>query len=586
MRGLTVYSTILVCVLFVFFGVIYWPVLEKFNNQQPINVMQSEIEDLQLAENYYRKSRYEDALAVLSRHENSIGSKSEMGYEWLDLLVKVSEKNVDIPQLMKVYEYNPQALSKNEKASLLVASQLLMNGQDHEYEALRKNWQKDTKHTGSWTTLDADYLLSQGKYQEGYRLLEENQFDGKDEIDRLIRLALLNSIENPEKALDFLHLANQLDKSAVDVYLYQAKLLEKTGSNDAVQEVYKKAVAENPKSVFLSDQLANYYLNRHEYVKAINTWKNALKVSSQESDLTREEILLKAIFLDRMLHGKTQDWNQYPLSNGLLKPLISYLLALKTGEFVENQAFSKLALKEEYLEKVQVLYWLSLFDALKNNHSDMAMALIQGNPFEAVSFNIELEFALLQVLNFQKTGSLLPTDLIEHHTSAHPLLKNLSAGNNLPSDIEALLRSEEAYSAILLSFGWNEPGIALHRLENIPDHFPAFVALDLTKALRSNQGERAALEFAGKQKQSVDLAFLIQEMTARIALQEGNPKLAEKIYEMIADKSFEAKSYLARKAFKEKDFSKAQLLTEELLNKYPDNQLLLENLKKIQQKNV
>jgi predicted Zn-dependent protease len=586
MRGLTIYSTILMCVLFVFFGVIYWPVLENFTTQQPTNSIQKEIEDFRLAENYYRKARFEDALEILSRYENTMISKSEMGNEWIGLLVKISEKTLDIPQLMKIHEYSPELFANNEKASILVATELLIKGQDEAYRALRNKWEAEMIHTGFWTVLDADYLLSQGKYNEAYRLLDESQMDGKDEIERLIRLALLNAAENPQISLNFLNLANQLDIGAVDVYLYQAKLLEKTAGRDAAYEVYKKAVQQNPKSLFLSDQLANYYLGRHEYVKAIQTWKNALNVSSQESDLAHEEILLKTIFFDRMLHGKTQDWNKYHFSNGLLKPLISYLLALNPGEFVDNEAFSNLKLKKDYTENVQVVYWLNLLDALKNQDYDQAMNMIHSNPFEAVSYNTELEFAIIQAINFKKTGSLLPTDLIEHHHSDNQLLTSLNSGNFLSYDMEALLRSDEAYSAIFLSFGWNEPAIALHKLQYIPDNFPDFVALDLTKALRSYQGERAALEFASKQKTTVNLAEQIQEMNARVALQEGNQKLAEKIYETIADNSFEAKSYLARKAFRERDFSKAQLLTEEMLKKYPDNQLLLENLKKIQQKNV
>ena len=72
-----------------------------------------------------------------------------------------------------------------------------------------------------------------------------------------------------------------------------------------------------------------------------------------------------------------------------------------------------------------------------------------------------------------------------------------------------------------------------------------------------------------------------KEMTARIALLEGNNALADTIYNSIESTSSEAKSYLARKAFEQKDWKKARELTEQLLRDYPTNGLLQQNLTKI-----
>lgn len=72
-----------------------------------------------------------------------------------------------------------------------------------------------------------------------------------------------------------------------------------------------------------------------------------------------------------------------------------------------------------------------------------------------------------------------------------------------------------------------------------------------------------------------------QETLAKIALKEGNKQEAEKIYSGIKDKSLEAKSYFAKKAFKENDLKTARELIEELLKEYPDNPVLQENYQKI-----
>jgi hypothetical protein len=62
-----------------------------------------------------------------------------------------------------------------------------------------------------------------------------------------------------------------------------------------------------------------------------------------------------------------------------------------------------------------------------------------------------------------------------------------------------------------------------------------------------------------------------KETLARIALLEGNNELANKLYLAIEKVSPEAKSYLARKAFIEKDWKTARELTEDLLRQYPTN---------------
>lgn len=584
MRGLRVYLAILVSVLFVFFGVIYWP-SEKLKNVAANSENYDEFEDLQLAESHFRKAQYDDVLALMMRHEYSIGAKSDIGEEWLDLLVNTSEKNLDVPQLVLINEHFPEALRKNEKASLLVAESYLMNGQENNYEALRKQWIGEESNPGAWRMLDSDHLLTQGKYEHCHKLLELLSLEGKEEVNRLVRLALLNSVENPEESLKLLSKASQMDPRDLDIYIYEVKLLEKLGRDQDALGIYKKALVENPRSIFLNDQLANFYMQHHQFKEALATLKNALNVVSKEDEAIREEVLVKAIFLEKMLQGKKTEWAPYASSNGQLKPLISYLLHLDQDKFVDEVAFSKLVLKQHYLEKNQVTYWLQLLDALKKNDHEKALTLIHESPFKEISYNPDLELAFLQALNFEKTGSLLPLQHAKHHAE-NPLLKSILESKDLSDDIQSLLLSKEAFSSLTLASGWTEAAIDLHQLDYIPYNFPSSVAFDFTEALRKNRGDPSALDFASKQNLNSDLSFLIQEMTARIALKEGNREVAEKIYDTIADKSYEAKSYLARKAFQENNFQKAQVLTEELLKKYPNNALLLDNLKKIQEKNA
>lgn len=217
----------------------------------------------------------------------------------------------------------------------------------------------------------------------------------------------------------------------------------------------------------------------------------------------------------------------------------------------------------------------------------------------------------------------------------------------VPKEMEALLKSKEAIAAAFISTGWYEAGLQLSLQEKLPDDLPSWVALAFTQAINTNRGPEAAIKFAKEQKESPGLLLLLGELftltkdpqsaistlnklsndnseiglratwltsliyidqekyedaksminskkelaesligketLARIALLERDTELADSLYRSIEKESSEAKSYLARKAFAEKDWNKAKQLTQELLIEYPNNALLQDNLRKISQ---
>lgn len=215
----------------------------------------------------------------------------------------------------------------------------------------------------------------------------------------------------------------------------------------------------------------------------------------------------------------------------------------------------------------------------------------------------------------------------------------------IPPDLDALLKSDLAIPAAFLSTDWYEVALQLNSVKVIPENMPEWIAYGFTLATQANRGNMEALEFATKQHQTPSMSLLTselligsgsadsaidilnklaakddlagaraswllamiyiekgklneareavnhsplltkevlgQETLAKIALLEKNEALADQIYTSIEKQSPEAKSYLARKAFAEKNWTKARELTVELLNQYPTNSLLQENLKKI-----
>lgn len=224
-------------------------------------------------------------------------------------------------------------------------------------------------------------------------------------------------------------------------------------------------------------------------------------------------------------------------------------------------------------------------------------------------------------------------------------IENPTASIKVPEDLHELIMSPEVFSAALISANWREAGLQLHKIRIIPPTFPQWVTYNLTQALRTNRGVVDALKFATLQKKNPSLSLLIaelmmiggspdagmselqkltgepgqvgyraswllsliymekkqfneakavieanpklaqdqmgQEALARISLLQGDNDSAEKIYSALEQQSTEAKSFLARKAFQDKNWEKAQTLTEDLLKVYPTNQVLKDNLQKI-----
>jgi predicted Zn-dependent protease len=215
----------------------------------------------------------------------------------------------------------------------------------------------------------------------------------------------------------------------------------------------------------------------------------------------------------------------------------------------------------------------------------------------------------------------------------------------IPYQLQNFLQSKEAFALPFLAIGWTEAALQLHALEKFPDQFPSWIAESVTRAIAQNRNSQSALEFALNQKSSPVLSLLIAEtalaadekhiafntlkeiytrndesgrraalilgqflldhdnisdakkallaqpalandttageILARIAIQEGDLKKAYILYLGIEKNSSEAKSFLARKAFSEKEWSRARELTVALLKEHPENPLLTDNLQKI-----
>lgn len=664
MRKIGILTIIVLCGAMIVGGVIYFTHARKDQKSVVVKDKLKEQADLERTGRLLSQGKVEDALTIIHNYEDEIGTKTDNGRKWLDYLISASMKSANFGQLIILYEAYPRAFENNELASLMVGDAYILAKRPQDYGLIRAEWTDKSTLKDMWIVLDADQLLLEGKKEDALHLLKTNKFEGKKDIDRLVRLALLYVVESPKVSWDYLSEAYNIDPQNADILTYRAKLLESLGKDSLALYEYLAAIQVAPDNLFLRDQLAEFYMRRNQTALALSIWLETL--SKPSLDL----IWIKALFWSKVATPVTFDWAKATAPTGGDKPFIEYLLALPTGTYWDEDAFNKIPNGKKFLSNLQVTYWFRLLEALKNGNENEAQHLLQFNNFSKNLLNPQLNKALKQIVSYRKKGTLnFEINLLEkggkkeldHKTEPVVNKENqtffevldsqaaqeLDTGSTdkLPPELHDLLTSNEAFAAAFLAAGWTEAALQLHKMPVLPNSFPDWVAFGLAQAYRSNRNAAEALDFALKQKKSPSLSLLIGELyiadnkpdealkiltpylndktdlgyraswlasviyadkqeydmakkiimaqpkladdaigkeaLARIALLQGNEELADQLYSQLQDSSPEAMSYLARKAFADKNWNKAQELTEKLLLMFPDSPILRDNLNKI-----
>lgn len=517
------------------------------------------------------------------------------------------------------------------------------------------NGKEEEKEQSRWVFLDAQSKLIDGKEKEAIAILQAHPLKGKDETDRLLRLAALYVAEDPKNAWNYLSEAAKNDPKNPDIHTFKASLEESLNQDQIANTNYINAIHYDPENPYRREQLADFYLRTGKYQQALEILEDTMSAPSLDS------IWLKTLFWNLVTIPAKESWNKEDIPQGPLKNFVSYILTLPNGIYWNEQAFIKLPNYQIFLNTRQETFWLQLLSSLKNDQEEAALRLLNENIFQYVSWSTDLEKSLKTLLSYrilQKTNpspalsSVFPRDGdVENPQQLLQLLSRLSEipSEQLPAAIplhlQDFLLSKEAFSIPFLAIGWTEAGIQLHALEKIPDSFPSWIAEAITKAINQNRNSKAALAFALFQKPSSSLSLLIakialqtdekqiafnslkqiytkndesgrlaalilgqflvahdnltdakkallsqpslakdiaaRELLARIALQEGDLKKAYLLYLELEKESAEAKSFLARKAFMDKEWTRARELTESLLKELPENPQLTDNLQKI-----
>ncbi len=639
------------------------PTTKKFDSTGGLRADEANV-NLKKATLLLKQGEIDQVLNILKAYEDSLEYSSTAGKKWVNLYIDVSIASGNYSQLVKLYLKFSEPFWTNESASLNLSNALISLGYGNEYDFLRNSWKGREVHKQEWLFLDVDALLLNKQKDAAIKLLESQCFTGIEDCQRLVRLALLTVSDDPKAAWNYLGDALAKDPHNPDIHTYRARLLESVGKNSLALSEYTSAVNTSPSNIFLKDQLADFYLRHKQYPQALSVWLETLNGPSLDT------IWLKLIFWSRMTTPIAVDWSSMTPPMGKSHAFNLYLLELEPGQFWNETIFEKLPKAQSYLLTQQATFWMRLVDHLKNGRENLALNLLQVNPFLKESWNYPLERALRQILTYRKTGTMPLDEFSEGPKPVNTKNDQEFAGNGFFASLDrmaramnsdqksaedlaetsneelmALLNSSEVFAAAFISEGWWEAGLQLHALAKYPEEFPEWLTVSLIEALSVNYSDEEAIKFALLQplsprspevvNASIELiknnnslldriyvlsressetgikaswllslvyidreqyllasqvitaqprlgdSVLGKETLARIALLQNNLSLANSLYLSIEKVSPEAKSYLASKAFIEKDWERAQSFTEALLEVYPGNDLLQDNLRKI-----
>lgn len=619
----------------------FWSYMERQESkqQQTNNDQELFLHKLQIAEGLIHRKHPQNALILLKSNLPGNEQTPTERQRWFELTLKAADGLENQKILTELYELNPSLFNEKEPLALKVAAYYLQKGDYISYDQIKNHFKEQPKHSPEWEIMTADALAIQGRPEQAQALLESLKLQGSLETERLLRLALLDANEHPKYAFEKLSKALKSSPLRSDIHYYRAKLIKNTGHEELALKEIEQALKVNPENPFYREELIDAYLEKAQWTQAYQALQDFYMPPSSG------RIWLAALFLDKIYKPFATHFDNRPLPEDKLTPLIRYFLTVGRNNYWDEALLQSQPSVKNLANQTPQALWLELLHDLNIGYEKKAFALTETHP-EIASIHPELFEGIKRTLAF-RLRQPIPHSADEKlsTTKPHPLFSQLNAPP-YSKELENLLASDEASSALFLAAGWNEAAIREHKLAKIPADFPKWIAFSFTQALNENRSPEEALLFAYAQPETPQLSLLIgtlelkahhkdkgiailktlaknptdvgvkaakaltdfqiqnkdwngayetiglnpafaqslegRERLAKVQLVRGKVAEAQEIYQSILETSSEAQSFFAAKYFQQKDYANALILTRQLLKQFPYREDLKEQLAQIE----
>ncbi|MFV0341129.1 MAG: hypothetical protein ACK5MA_10990 [Parachlamydiaceae bacterium] len=615
----------------------FWSYAERQESKQQQDAEQQELfqQKLQIAESLIYRKHPQNALNLLKNNTPDTSQTAEERARWLELTLKSAEGMENQKLLVELYNLDPSLFTNRESLGLKIAAYYLQKDDFLSFDKIKSDFKSQPKSSPQWDLLTADALALQGQSDKARTLLESLRLQGAQETERLLRLALLAENEHPKYAFDKLTEALKNSPQNSDLHYYRAKLLQNSGHEELAQKEIEQALRLSPETPFYREELIDGYIEKGQWQQAYNALQSFYLPPSSG------KIWLSALFLDKAYKPFPTHFDNRPIPEDQFTPLLRYLLTVGRDNYWNYILAAQQPAIDHLANQTTKALWLKLLNDLNIGHEKDSLHLLEAHP-EMAALHPQLYEGLKQTLAFRlRTPSAPIYAQKPTEQKPHPLFTQLHS-TPYSKELEKLLVSDEAFTAVLLAAGWNEAAIREHKLTSLPAEFPKWVAFSLTQALNENRGPEAALQFAYAQSETPQLSLLIgtlelkahhkekgiailralasktndvgvkaaktltdylvsnkdwnaayaavtandpftnslegKERLAKIQLNRGKTEEAQALYQSILDQSSEAKSYYAALYFKQKNYQQALLLTRDLLKQFPYREDLKEQL--------
>ena len=588
------------------------------------------------------QGRWREAAALSRQLRGALGLPSSAAHAaaWRQLDFRIAGELRDLPRLAGLASIDPAVVRRDETGALWLFRTFDAANMADQADAVREAWRGRELAPVLWVCADADRLIRANRVDDARTLLLARAFPDKDDVGRLLRLALVTP-NQPAEAARFLDEAYRRDPRNPDLRSFRGQLLERSGQIEYARMEYLAAFAADPGNPLQRDQLGSFYLRQLNLPQAAQVYLE--KLGPEAPDFIWE----RASFLARLIARTGPAVNTLPAERRAAYG--AWLAGLPPDRFWDAKTYAALQLPSDFSLNRASAFWLSLIEALRQGAEAAAAEQVihatRGASDAAPSLHasLRLAFAVRGGQAVAESGIALAAPLENEHQFYRKLRS--AAADRAPAgeagEVTDVLRSRNAFAACFLAEGWVAPAVALADLDAALIA-PEWLQFGLVRALRDVRGIDVALAFAsrlpahpatdyaraelllkaGREPEALatldrlarspgTVAYsagwlratrLVElkrydealatvescaslkpsvpaaELRARIALLRGDPAGAEKQYSSLSSTSLEAGAFMARKAFAARDWKEARRLTTYWLEKFPDNLQLRRNL--------